>query len=188
MSSDLSNYFEDAILNVMRGSSLSSFTAYAALFLLGSGVTFTVNSTSNIIQRTAHGKSNGDLIVLDSTVTLPGGLSKATKYYVVNANTDDFQVATSYGGSAIDLTDTGSGTHSYYDFAPTTVNDKRQIASSAGVSWIPSGADYGVIGALAIYDAPSSGNLICTMPLTPRTLQDNDTYSIATGALTIAMN
>jgi hypothetical protein len=41
---------------------------------------------------------------------------------------------------------------------------------------------------LAIYDAPSSGNLICTMPLTPRTLQDNDTYSIATGALTIAMN
>jgi hypothetical protein len=210
--SDFSNYMEDKILNVMDGVTFTAFTPYAALFLLGSGTTFTATAATNKINATTHGKNNGDLIVLDSTGTLPGGLSKATKYYIVNAGANDFEVSLTHGGSAVDITDTGSGTHSYYAFeteagagmtevstggyarqsislgAASTVNDTRQKASDADVSWSPSGADYGIIGAIGIYDASSAGNLIATKPLTPRNVLNGDTYTIPSGSLTIAVN
>lgn len=69
-----------------------------------------VNTTSNVFNSTAHGLNNDDPVrfgVIDGD--LPSVLSREVKYYIVNKNTNDFQVSETIGGSAIDLTDAGSG-------------------------------------------------------------------------------
>lgn len=50
---------------------------------------------------------------LRTTDTLPGGLSTGTDYWIVNLDRDarTFQLAASGGGAAINLTDSGTGTH-----------------------------------------------------------------------------
>lgn len=70
-------------------------------------------ATTDIITATAHGLSNGDRIFVKTTTTLPGGLSVATVYYVINKTTNTFKVSLTYGGAAVDITTTGTGTHTY---------------------------------------------------------------------------
>jgi hypothetical protein len=77
--------------------------------------TFTVDTSTDLITLAAHGLSDGNLVHVASTTTLPGGLSANTVYYIRDAASSTFRLATSSGGSAIDLTSTGSGTHSLYD-------------------------------------------------------------------------
>lgn len=70
-----------------------------------------VDTSGETITETAHGLVNGDEVTFTSSGTLPAGLSTGTTYYVVNKTDDTFQVSTTYGGSAVNLTDQGSGTH-----------------------------------------------------------------------------
>lgn len=85
----------------------------------GTVETFTVDDTTDELIDASHGLTDGDAVVLTTTGTLPGGLDDVdadgneVPYWVVNATTDRFQVATSVGGSPVDITDTGTGTHSY---------------------------------------------------------------------------
>lgn len=85
----------------------------------GTVTNFTVDDTNDLILSTAHGLSDGDAVVLSTTGTLPAGLELLTPdgdervYFVINANANDFQVATNPWGTAVDITDTGTGTHSY---------------------------------------------------------------------------
>lgn len=67
---------------------------------------FAVDATGNKILANAHG------LVADNRVaffggTVPGGLTEGTLYWVINPNTDDYQVSATQGGSAIDLTTAG---------------------------------------------------------------------------------
>jgi len=74
---------------------------------------FTANASTNILTSTAHGLSNGDRIWVDSTDTLPAPLDWNLYYYVINKTTNTFQLSLTSGGSAIDITNTGSGTHDF---------------------------------------------------------------------------
>lgn len=70
-----------------------------------------VNITTNVIASTAHGFVNTDLVrigVIDGNFPTP--LVATQKYYIVNKNTNDFQLSLTSGGSPIDLTNAGSGT------------------------------------------------------------------------------
>jgi len=81
----------------------SGWATYAesdAVTFQDAGDTVTLNS---------HGLSNGTAISFTS-ITSTTGISINTLYYVVNAATNTFQVATSVGGSALALTTNGSGT------------------------------------------------------------------------------
>lgn len=78
---------------------------------LGSLVTFT--AAANVITATSHGLSNGTIIFVQTTVTLPTGLSANTPYYVIASTTNTFQVALTLGGSAVTISSGGSGTQSY---------------------------------------------------------------------------
>ena len=78
-----------------------------------STVTITIASPG-VVTWTAHGHSNGDSIVLQTTGALPTGLSAGTIYFIVNKTTDTFQLATSSGGSAINTSGSQSGTHTAY--------------------------------------------------------------------------
>lgn len=55
-----------------------------------------------------HGLNNGDKIRFGSTGTLPTGINNSTTYFVVNATSRTFQVATTVNGTPITFTDTGT--------------------------------------------------------------------------------
>lgn len=78
---------------------------------LSARVTFTADAGTDTFTSTAHSLQNGDVLtVLSSGGALPNGLLINTAYYVINITTNTFQLSTSYGGSAINITDAGTGT------------------------------------------------------------------------------
>lgn len=80
---------------------------------------FTVDATANTILLPLHGYENGQKFRVFSTTTLPAGtgFTADTDLFIVNKTANDFQVSATLGGSAIDLTTTGTGTH-YLHTAP----------------------------------------------------------------------
>lgn len=85
---------------------------------------FTVNTGTDVITTGSdHGRVVGDVVTFTSTGTLPSGLSAGTDYYVVEAAASNtMKVSTTPGGTAVDITTAGSGTHSwrgYGQIAPT---------------------------------------------------------------------
>jgi hypothetical protein len=80
--------------------------------------TFTANAGTDFI--TINTKAQDGLRVqLTTTGVLPAGLSLATDYYTVGSTGSTCQLSLTYGGSAVDITDTGTGTHTltYEDVA-----------------------------------------------------------------------
>lgn len=75
--------------------------------------TFTADAGTDYCTSTAHNLHNGHLVVLTTTGTLPAGLSLATSYWVINKTADTFQLSASYFGSAVNITDAGTGTHTW---------------------------------------------------------------------------
>lgn len=67
----------------------------------------TADATTDKITLTAHNLNDGDEVKFGGT-TVPGGLTAGTWYYVVSKATNDFKVALTFGGSAIDLTSNGT--------------------------------------------------------------------------------
>lgn len=74
--------------------------------------TFTA-AVTNIITANAHGLSEGDCIWVSTTTTLPAGLSASTNYYVRDVTTNTFKVSATPGGTEVDITNTGTGTHTF---------------------------------------------------------------------------
>lgn len=77
--------------------------------------TFTAAAT-DIVTIAAHGLTTGDgPFRLTTTDTLPAGLNLATDYWVSVLTVNTFTLATSYAnaiaGTPVDVTDTGTGTH-----------------------------------------------------------------------------
>jgi len=75
--------------------------------------TFTVDAGTNIITSSSHGLVNGDIVKFTTTTTLPAGLSANTPYYVIEKTDNTFKVSTTSGGTEVDITDTGTGTHTW---------------------------------------------------------------------------
>ncbi len=85
------------------------------------------NASPAVFTKAAHGLANGTEIVLNTTGALPTGLTVGTRYYVVSTATDTFQVSITPGGSSVNTTAAGSGTHGY-------ILEKNSIAFSAVTS------------------------------------------------------
>jgi len=74
--------------------------------------TFTADAGTEIITgSTDRTIFNGLEVELSSTGTLPDPLQEETIYYTITSSDNTCQLSVSAGGSAIDLTDAGSGTH-----------------------------------------------------------------------------
>lgn len=68
--------------------------------------------TDDAIYSDGHGLSNNDRVVLyalTDDLALPTGVTEGTVYHVINAATDDFEISTSQGGSAVNITAAGVG-------------------------------------------------------------------------------
>jgi hypothetical protein len=70
----------------------------------------TFTDTGDLVTASAHGLSNGYMVSFLTIVTTTG-VSIATRYYVIGATTNTFQVATTVAGSAVALTTDGTGTY-----------------------------------------------------------------------------
>lgn len=82
---------------------------------------FTADAGTDVISCTGHGLSNGDAIIFHTlTGTLPTGITAGTVYYVINANTDDFQISATSGGSALNITGAGAPPN-YFDVPTCTI-------------------------------------------------------------------
>jgi hypothetical protein len=79
---------------------------------LGSLMTgaFTVVSDTDILTSTINFQ-DGHAVTVSSTTTLPSPLVAGTTYYVVSASGLTCKLSATQGGTAIDITDTGTGTH-----------------------------------------------------------------------------
>ena len=66
-----------------------------------------VDISTDKISITGHDFANGDIINLDSKLSLPTPLVENTDYYIINASVNDFELSLTSGGAKIDITDVG---------------------------------------------------------------------------------
>ena len=85
------------------------------------GATFTVDAGTDTITSAAHGLLNGDIITVSAATTIPTGLAASTNYYVRDKGDNTFKLSATSGGAAIDITDTGTGTLTWYNWDPFNV-------------------------------------------------------------------
>jgi hypothetical protein len=80
--------------------------------------TFTA-ATTDLITLNSHGLLAGDRVRFTNTGgALPAGLAAATNYFVIASGltANAFKVSATVGGAAVDITDTGTGTHTAIRF------------------------------------------------------------------------
>lgn len=83
---------------------LGTEITYVGLFDEAAAITsVTGTASTNLLNKTSHGLTNGDLVVLRS-ITGGAGLANELPYYVVGVSGSDFQLSLVSGGSAIDFT------------------------------------------------------------------------------------
>mgnify|MGYP001577330088 CR=1 FL=1 len=98
--------------------------------------TFTA-ATTDIITSSAHGLSNEQLLIFTTSGTLPAGLSTGTPYYVISIDANTFNVSTKVGGSAVDITDTGTGTHTWHTWQFTDIEPEDGTGPITGLGKVP---------------------------------------------------
>lgn len=112
---------------------VSSNVAFAGALAVGtqqtitpakwSGSTVTIsNASPAVVSLTAHGLKAGDDVIFNTTGALPTGLTVGTTYYVISSGltADAFEVSATSGGSAINTSSAGSGTHTLQGIIPSS--------------------------------------------------------------------
>jgi len=119
------------VVGFYRVTSVTTATAQSTTNTLGYGDTFSADASTDIITMTstANIPSNiltGTRVRLTTTTTLPAGLALATDYYVIKVTDSTFKLATTYAnavaGTAINITDAGTGTHTMSRLLPRYTN------------------------------------------------------------------
>jgi hypothetical protein len=115
---------EDSADHVVTKLTVYPLLRESSLHSASKSATVTFNVTTDVVEYTAHGYSNGDKVAFSTTGTLPAALTKGQMYYVRNKTSNDFQLSSTPSGDVIDLADAGSGTHTchkvYCDWAQGT--------------------------------------------------------------------
>ena len=119
------------VVGFYRVTTVTTTTEQATTNTLGQSDTFTADAGTDVCTwtSTANIPSNvltGTKVRLTTTTTLPAGLATATDYYVIKVTDSTFSLATSYAnavaGTAINITDAGTGTHTVTWLLPRYTN------------------------------------------------------------------
>jgi hypothetical protein len=109
-----------------RVTSVTTTTAQTVTNNLAAFSTFTADAGTDIITHTNINLMHLSRVQVSTTTTLPAGLSAATDYYVIKVSDLTCQLATSYAnalaGTAINITDAGTGTHTINTLYPRHTN------------------------------------------------------------------
>lgn len=108
----------------------------AGMRVLGFGITdavaVTFQDSEYTVTRTSHGLDNGTIVSFTS-ITNTIGIQTYTQYYVINATTNTFQLASAAGGSAIPFFINGSGSMIYPSYI-TAITTNTSFTMSAPAS------------------------------------------------------
>lgn len=119
------------VVGFYRVTTVTTTTAQSTTNTLSQSDTFTADASTDVCTwtSTANIPSNiltGTRVRLTTTTTLPGGLATATDYYVIKVSDTTFKLATTYAnavaGTAINITDAGTGTHTVTWLLPRYTN------------------------------------------------------------------
>lgn len=119
------------VVGFYRVTSVTTATAQSTTNTLSQSDTFTADASTDVCTWTTRVNNPGNIFTgtrtrLTTTTTLPAGLSLATDYYVIRIDDSTFKLATSYAnaiaGTAINITDAGTGTHTASWLLPRYTN------------------------------------------------------------------
>ncbi len=119
------------LVGFYRLTSVTTATAQSTTNTLGYGDTFTADASTDTCTYTSTANIPSNILVgtrvrFTTTTTLPAPLALATDYYVIKASDTTFKVATTYAnaiaGTAINITDAGTGTHTISRLLPRYTN------------------------------------------------------------------
>jgi hypothetical protein len=102
-----------------------------------------VDTDANTIAEAAHGYTTGLKGQFTTTDTLPAGLELTTDYFVIATTAGTYKVASSLAnalaGTAVDITDDGTGTHT---FTPTAIagGSVKLQKSNDKTNWVDEGS------------------------------------------------
>lgn len=119
------------VVGFYRVTSVTTTSAQATTNTLGMTDTFTADAGTDVCTWTSvtdvpSNVLTGTRVRLTTTTTLPAGLALATDYYFIKVSDTTFKLATSYAnavaGTAINITDAGTGTHTVNWLLPRYTN------------------------------------------------------------------
>ena len=99
--------------------------------------TFTADAGTDLLTTATHGYATGLKGQVSTDGVLPAGLAAVTDYYVIASAAGTYKLASSYAnalaGTAVDVTDAGTGTHT---FTPTALSASVKLQASVnGTTW-----------------------------------------------------
>lgn len=105
----------------------------------GANKAFTAAATDIVTTATAHGYLTGMKLTVSTTDTLPGGLAALTDYYFIYLSPTTGKLATSQAnalaGTAVDITNAGTGTHTIV--VNTTIAGSIKLQKSLDPETVP---------------------------------------------------
>lgn len=98
----------------------------------GFGTVDSTNVTNDTITSNGHGLANGDRVIAFNVLgeTIPTGITEGAAYWVVGQTTDTFQISTTSGGAAVNLT--GQGEVYFEKCVPEVFAGQGQITAAIG--------------------------------------------------------
>jgi hypothetical protein len=110
------------LVGFYRVTSVTTTSSQAMTNTLSSFSTFTADAGTDVCTHSNINLFPYTRVQLTTTTTLPGGLSLATDYYVIKVTDTTCMFATSYAnavaGTAVNITDAGTGTHTINTLLP----------------------------------------------------------------------
>lgn len=110
------------LVGFYRVTSTTTITSQAMTNTLAAFSTFTADASTDVITHSNINLFPYTRVQVSTTTTLPAGLAAATDYYVIKVTDTTAKLATSYAnavaGTAINITDAGTGTHTINTLLP----------------------------------------------------------------------
>jgi hypothetical protein len=186
---------KNLMLDALRGSNPTVPITHVGLFDEDPAITtVTGTASTDLLNKSSHGLSNGNLVVLRS-LTGGTGLANEVPYYVVGVSGSDFQLSLTSGGSAINFTtdissvsvirlvEISGGSPAYarvaIAFAAAAGGQIDDSTNGAAVN-VPSGATVNYVG---FFSASTNGTLLCIDDVTAEAFGAQGTYTVTDAKL-----
>lgn len=139
-------FIQPSSLRISKSADAFSYVNYCPITAIRSVTSASIASTNVNVTTDAFTTNTplatGWAVQASSTGTLPSPLVAGTTYYVVNATSSSFQLSTIQSGTAIDLTTTGTGTHTFTGMWSESVEYALNEACSRFVNNAPAASTY----------------------------------------------
>lgn len=114
----------------------NDFTTYA-----GTAVTIS-NASPAIVTLANHNFITGDCFFLNTSGSLPTPLAVTTQYYVKYVNANTFELSSTPGGTSINTSSAGAGTHTIWSYLQGTVKttDENDLIPGTEIQFQTTGA------------------------------------------------